>query len=368
MNEKIYRGLDGVCIDTTKLSKVDGLNGQLIYLGYNVDELVQCNFEEITYLFLYKRLPNKDELKNFENEVKQSYDIPEDILEYIKSSAKKDHPMGILRTCVSMLSTSLEEVTSHNDDLSTAVALISKTSTICAAICRARTNQELILPNKQVSFTENFLRMIFGNHVDEYMVKTLDLAFVLHIDHSFNASTFTARVVTSTKSDLISAVTAAIGSLKGPLHGGANAAVMKMLKEIDHIDNVENWLDNALAEKKKIMGFGHRVYRVFDPRATHLKKMSHHWGSMTKNTKWFDISTKLEKLMYDKKKINPNVDFYSASTYYSMGIDPDNYTMLFAVARMVGWVAHAYEQMENNRIIRPKAKYIGALDKKYLNE
>jgi citrate synthase len=250
-----------------------------------------------------------------------------------------------------MLSTSLEEVSSNSDNLNTAISLISKTSTICAAICRARTGQEIILPNDQVNFTANFLQMIFGNDVDEYMIKTLDLAFMLHIDHSFNASTFTARVVTSTKSDLISLVTAAIGSLKGPLHGGANAAVMKMLKEIDHIDNVETWLDNALEKKQKIMGFGHRVYRVFDPRATHLKKMSHHWGSTTNNTKWFDISTKLEKLMYDKKKINPNVDFYSASTYYSMGIDIENYTMLFALARVVGWISHIKEQIDNNKII-----------------
>jgi citrate synthase len=189
--------------------------------------------------------------------MKERRTIPEDILAYINNTAKKDHPMGILRTCVSMLSTSLEEVTSDNDDLSTAISLISKTSTICAAICRSRTGQEIILPNNQVSFTANFLQMIFGNNVDEYMIKTLDLAFILHIDHSFNASTFTARVVTSTKSDLISAVTAAIGSLKGPLHGGANAAVMKMLKEIDHIDNVESWLDNALEKKQKIMGFVH---------------------------------------------------------------------------------------------------------------
>jgi citrate synthase len=365
MNEKIYRGLDGVCIDTTSLSKVDGINGQLIYLGYNVDELIQCNFEEVTYLFLYKRLPNKDELFHFEKKIKQNRTIPEHILEYIKSMAQKDHPMGILRTCISMLSTDLEDVTDYNNDLDTAISLISKTSTICAAICRARTNQDIILPDEEGSFTSNFLQMIFGKNVDEYMIKTLDLAFILHIDHSFNASTFTARVVASTKSDLISAVTAAIGSLKGPLHGGANAAVMKMLKEIDHIDNVDKWLNNALQNKQKIMGFGHRVYRVFDPRAVHLKKMSHHWGSMTGNTKWFDISTKLEQLMYEKKKINPNVDFYSASTYYSMGIDPDNYTMLFAVARMVGWIAHVYEQMKNNRIIRPKAKYIGDLNKQY---
>jgi citrate synthase len=199
------------------------------------------------------------------------------------------------------------------------------------------------------------------------MIKTMELAFILHIDHSFNASTFTARVVTSTMSDVISAVTAAIGSLKGPLHGGANTEVMKLLMEIKDIDNVETWLENALKNKRKIMGFGHRVYKVLDPRAKHLKEMSHQWGSMTNNTKWFEMSNKLEKLVYEKKGINANVDFYSASTYYSMGIDIENYTMLFALARMVGWISHVKEQMNNNRIIRPKASYIGPMNAEFIN-
>jgi citrate synthase len=366
MNEKIYRGLDGVCIDTTSLSKVDGQNGNLIYLGYNIDELVNCNFEEITYLFLYKKLPNKKELEELDIKIKKNRTISTDILQYIENNSQKDHPMATLRTCVSMLSANSNESMERENYLNTAISLISKTSLICAAICRKRMKKKIILPNKELGFTANFLYMIFGENVDNNVIKTLDLAFILHIDHSFNASTFTARVVASTLSDLISSVTAAIGSLKGPLHGGANAAVMKMLKEINNIDNVDSWLNNALLEKRKIMGFGHRVYKVFDPRATHLKKMSHKWGSLSNNMKWFDISNKLEKLMYDKKKINPNVDFYSASTYYSMGIDPDNYTMLFAVARVVGWIAHVQEQLANNRIIRPKAKYIGELNKKYL--
>merc|ERR1711862_102027 len=360
MNEKIYRGLDGVCIDTTELSKVDGQAGQLIYLGYNIDELVECTFEEITYLFLYKKLPTQIELQEITKKMKNGNSIPIDIINYIRKNSKNDHPMATLRTCISMLSVDEQNIENSLIDL------ISKTSAICATICRVKMNKEVVAPNSSLGFTANFLYMIFGKNVEEHMIKTLDLAFILHIDHSFNASTFTARVVASTLSDMISSITAAIGSLKGPLHGGANAAVMKMLKEIDNINNVEPWLNKALEEKRRIMGFGHRVYKVFDPRAVHLKRMSHKWGSLTNNMKWFDISNKLEKLMYEKKKINPNVDFYSASTYYSMGIDPDNYTMLFAVARVVGWIAHIQEQLNNNRIIRPKAKYIGELNKKYL--
>merc|ERR1712228_643637 len=187
--------------------------------------------------------------------------------------------MATLRTCVSMLSANTSESMDEKTFLNNSIFLVSQISIICAAICRSRMNEKIILPNKELGFTENFLYMIFGKNVESYMIKTLDLSFILHIDHSFNASTFTARVVASTMSDLVSSITAAIGSLKGPLHGGANAAVMKMLKGIDNINNVEPWLNNALSEKKKIMGFGHRVYKVFDPRATHLKKMSHKWGS-----------------------------------------------------------------------------------------
>jgi len=369
MNNKVYKGLDGVCVDETRLSKVDGVQGQLTYLGYNIDQLAECTFEEVAYLFLNNCLPNKEKLENFKSNLKNSLSVDDSILDYISKNSKNENPMSLLRTSISMLSSKYQNLDNPNEKefMDNAVKLIFHTSIICSAICRTRAGQEIIKPRKDLDFTANFLYMVFGKEVEETMIKTMDLAFIIHIDHSFNASTFTARVVTSTMSDMISAVTAAIGSLKGPLHGGANTEVMKMLKEIGDINNVESWLDNALKSKRKIMGFGHRVYKVLDPRAKHLKKMSHQWGNATNNKDWFEMSNKLENLVYAKKKINANVDFYSASTYYSMGIDIENYTMLFALARMVGWISHVKEQMNNNRIIRPKAQYIGPMNKEFIN-
>jgi citrate synthase len=369
MNIKVYKGLDGVCVDETTLSKVDGVNGILTYLGYNIDQLVSCSFEEITYLFLNNRLPNVSELNTFKTTLMNTSNIDTSILDYIRKNSAHENPMSLLRTSISMLSSTYSNLENSDETTFTenAIKLIFHTSIICAAICRSRSGKDIIEPKEGLSFTANFLYMVFGKNVEESMIKTMDLAFILHIDHSFNASTFTARVVTSTMSDIISAVTAAIGSLKGPLHGGANTEVMKLLMEIENIDNVESWLENALKNKRKIMGFGHRVYKVLDPRAKHLKAMSHHWGSMTNNTKWFEMSNKLEKLVFEKKGINANVDFYSASTYYSMGIDIENYTMLFALARVVGWISHIKEQMNNNRIIRPKAKYVGPMNVEFIN-
>jgi len=369
MNEEVYRGLNGVCVDTTKLSKVDGVNCQLIYLGYNIDELVDCTFEEIMYLFLHSKLPNTSELEEFNISLKSTCDLPPDIINYIEKVANTVPPMAILRTSISMLSASYKslETYTHEGFIKNSIQLIFHTSIICATICRNRLNKKYIAPNRSLSFTSNFLYMVLGKEADDRMVKTLDLAFILHVDHSFNASTFTARVVASTQSDIISAVTAAIGSLKGPLHGGANTEVMKMLKEIGDISNIEDWLKNVLENKQKIMGFGHRVYKGLDPRAKHLKEMSHSWGKRSNNNKWFEMSNKLEQLVYDKKKLNANVDFYSASTYYSMGIDIENYTMLFALARMVGWISHIKEQANNNKIIRPKAKYIGLTNQRFVN-
>jgi citrate synthase len=367
MTNKIYKGLNGVCVDTTELSNVDGINGILTYLGYNVDELLDCNFEEIAYLFFYKHLPNSENLNLFKRQIKRNYCVPQNILNYIKDTGKEDHPMSLLRTSVSMLSSSYTSLHDNSTDnlMNNSIKLVAQVSTICAAICRTNGNKEIISPREDLDFSDNFLYMMFGKQVDSSMVKTLDLSLILHMDHSFNASTFTARLVASTLSDIISSVSAAVGSLKGPLHGGANSAVMKMLLNIGNIDNIDAWVENALSNKYKIMGFGHRVYKVLDPRAKHLKKMSHQWGELTGNTKWFDMSNKLEKLIYDKKKLNANVDFYSASTYYSMGIEPENFTLLFALSRVVGWLSHIHEQLDNNKIIRPKAQYVGEMNKKY---
>lgn len=360
------KGLDGVIVGDTELSLVDGEKGLLIYRGYNVDDLVDFTFEDICHLFLFDKLPNKDEALSLTRTLNKRLSIPKPVQDFIKTYAKNDNPMSTLRTAVSMLSAFRKEPSnSSKEELrDCALDLIAKNTTIAACIARVRKGHEILEPREDIGLAKNFLYLSTGELCEDIVEKTMNTALILHIDHGFNVSTFTARVVTSSLSDMISAVTAAIGSLKGPLHGGANTAVMKMLMEIKDVENIEPWLDNAITNKKKIMGFGHRVYKVMDPRAKHLKKLSKEWGERAKEKKWFLMSEKLEALMMEKKRINPNVDFYSASTYYTMGIEPDMYTPIFAVARMVGWTSHVMEQLKDNRIIRPEANYIGELNKK----
>lgn len=356
------KGLDGVVVGETDLSRVDGEKGELIYRGYDIDEVAQCTFEQVCYLFLYGELPSRDSEREFQGELQKRYAIPHDIIDFICHRAKLEDPMATLRTSVSMLSGHIRE----DDLIDTALELIAKTGTIVAAIGRVRQGKNPIAPNISFGFSKNFIYMYTGELPEDIVVKTMDTAMVLHMDHGFNASTFTARVVTSSLSDMISAVVAAIGSLKGPLHGGANTGVMKMLLEIGSLDQVEPWITKALLEKKKIMGFGHRVYKVTDPRAKHLKRMSKEWGERAHEKKWFQMSEKIEEIMRERKHINANVDFYSASTYYTMGIEPEMYTPIFAVARMVGWTAHVIEQLKDNRIMRPEANYTGPLGKKLM--
>lgn len=360
------KGLEGVVVEKTTMSRVDGLKGELIYRGYNIDELADCSFEEVCYLFLENKLPNEAELAALDAQMREQRGIPDLVRDFIIRAPKDDHPMATLRTATSMLSGYLSRL-EDNDPVAyreQAVALTAKVGTIVAAIQRARKGLDFLAPDRSLSHAANFLYMMNGEKPEDVVARTLDVCLVLHADHSFNASTFTSRVVASTESDMVSSVTAAIGSLKGPLHGGANTAVMRMLQEIGELENVEPWLEKALAEKRKVMGFGHRVYKVLDPRAKHLKRMSEEWGRRVGNVKWFDMSTKLEQLMLEKKGIYPNVDFYSASTYFAMGIDPEMYTPIFAVARMLGWCAHFIEQRADNRIFRPKANYVGPLDLK----
>lgn len=359
------KGLDGVVVGDTILSRVNGEIGELIYRGYNIDELAQCSFEQVCHLFIYGELPSHDAEEKLRNDLAKRSFLPKEVIDFIVFAAKKEHPMSTMRTAVSMLSVSIPDarLDSEPEQINTALDLIAKTGTIAAAISRVRQNKLPIEPNTSFSFSKNFLYMCMGEVPLDIVTKTMDTAMVLHMDHGFNASTFTARVVTSSLSDMISAVTAAIGSLKGPLHGGANTAVMKMLMQIGSLENVEPWIEKALSEKKKVMGFGHRVYKVTDPRAKHLKRMSQEWGERAHEKKWFQMSEKIERLMMEKKKINANVDFYSASTYYTMGFDPDMFTPLFAVARMVGWTAHVIEQLKDNRIMRPEANYVGPVGK-----
>lgn len=364
---EMVRGLDGVVVEKTELSRVDGDKGELIYRGYDIDEAAKCTYEEICYLFLHGTLPNSQQLANLNKRLVASRAIPQVVQNYILTTAKI-HPMDALRTAVSMLTEDVAPV----DDLSAenlnrlAIELIAKTATIAAAISRQRDGLKAIAPNPELGHAANYLFMSSDEPPKEVVARTLDTALVLHADHGFNASTFTTRVVASSLSDMLSSVTAAIGSLKGPLHGGANTAVMKMLMEIDTIENVEPWIDNTLEHKQKVPGFGHRVYKVIDPRAKHLKLMSEEWGKRIGNVKWFDMSLKMEKLMNEKKRINANVDFYSASTYFAMGIQPDMFTVIFGVSRMLGWVAHYIEQMKDNRLMRPEALYVGPLGKLFV--
>lgn len=361
----VAKGLEGVIVGETALSRVNGDIGELIYRGYNIDELADCTFEQVCHLFLFGELPSSDQEKRLRDDLARRMPIPKEVIDFICYGAKKDHPMALLRTGVSMLSSFMREPKLDNEGelIDTALDLIAKVSTITAAIGRARQNKVPVAPNISFGYSKNFLYMCSGDVPEDIVTKTMDTAMVLHMDHSFNASTFTARVVTSSLSDMVSAVTAAIGSLKGPLHGGANTAVMKMLMEIGSVDNITPWIDKALKEKRKVMGFGHRVYKVTDPRAKHLKRMSREWGERAHEKKWFQMSEKIEQLMMEKKGINANVDFYSASTYYTMGFEPEMYTPIFAVARMVGWTAHVIEQLKDNRIMRPDANYTGPIGK-----
>lgn len=359
------KGLDGVVVGDTVLSRVNGEIGELIYRGYNIDELANCTFEQVTHLFLFGELPSEAQEKTLQAKISERYALPKEIIDYICFAAKKDHPMATLRTAVSMISAYGQEPHLDNETelVETAIDLIAKVGTIASAISRVRQNMVPVAPNVSFGYSKNFLYMCAGETPEDIVTKTMDTAMVLHMDHGFNASTFTARVVTSSLSDMNSAVTAAIGSLKGPLHGGANTAVMKMLMEIGSVEKIDSWLDAMLKEKRKIMGFGHRIYKVTDPRAKHLKRMSREWGERAHEKKWFQMSEKIEQLMMEKKRINANVDFYSASTYYTMGFEPDMFTPIFAVARMVGWTAHCIEQLKDNRIMRPEANYVGPVGK-----
>lgn len=355
------RGLEGVVVDKTALSRVDGQQGLLIYRGYHIDEMAKCSFEEVCHLFLFGKLPTIEELKILDGKLKSCRVVNQKVIDFISQSPSGDQPMALLRTAVSMLSGYLPRVEEDTSDalIENAICLISQISTIAAAIARVKNHQKPVGPDFNLSHAANYLYMSTGQQADEVVSKTLDTALVLHIDHGFNASTFTARVTVSTLTDIVSGVVAAIGSLKGPLHGGANTAVMEMLLKIGEPDDVEAFVNKALEEKQKIPGFGHRVYKTFDPRAKHLKAMSEAWGKRVGEVKWFAMSQKLEAMMLEKKKLNANVDFYSASTYYAMGIEPELYTVIFAVARMVGWTAHIIEQLADNRLVRPGSEYVG---------
>jgi 2-methylcitrate synthase len=362
----VSTGLRGVVAATTSIGDVDGEKGELIYQGVNIHDLAtQSTFEEVIFLLWNGRLPKHAELDELKKHLAASYELPWQTIELIKGMYARvpasAEPMDSLRTVISALAMFDEESRDLSRDASIRVAtrLTARFPTIVAAMERARNDLDPIPPKPELNIATNFLYMLKGEMPDEFDAHVMDVALILQADHELNASTFTARVVAGTLADMYSCVTAALGALSGPLHGGANTAVMKMLLEIGSVDKVEGYLKDRLAKKQKIMGWGHAVYRTEDPRATHLRRFSKDMGQRKGDTKWYDMTAKVEEVMKREKGLLPNVDAYSASTYYMMGIPLDLYTPIFAISRISGWTAHILEQYADNKLIRPRAEYIG---------
>ena len=361
-------GLRGVVAAQSSIGDVNGEKGILIYQGYNIHDLAEhSTFEEVVFLLWNGRLPKADELAELKERLRRNYEAPPEIIAAMKTFPKDADPMDVLRTAVSSLD--FYDKNGHGTDRETAikaaVRITGQIGTIAAAWDRIRNGKEPIAPDKNLSIAENFLYMLRGERADQDEEHIFDVCLILHADHELNASTFTTRVVAGTLAGMYGAVTAGIAALAGPLHGGANTNVMKMLLEINDPAKIDTWLDQALAEKRKIMGIGHAVYKTEDPRATWLRRYSKHMGEKKGELKWFEMSQRIEQLMHEKKGMFPNVDFYSASTYYLMGIPLDLYTPIFAVSRISGWTGHILEQYGHNKLIRPRAEYIGPRDLKY---
>ena len=361
-------GLRGVVAAQSAIGDVNGELGILIYQGYNIHDLAEhSTFEEVVYLLWNGRLPKKDELSELQERLRRNYEVPAAVIDLMKSFPKDADPMDVLRTAVSALD--FYDANGHGTDrehaVKAAVRITGQIGTIAAAWDRIRNGKEPIAPDTSLSIAENFLYMLRGERCDAEEARMFDVCLILHADHELNASTFTTRVVAGTLAGMYGAVTAGIAALAGPLHGGANTNVMKTLLEIGSLDKVDAWVDKALEEKRKIMGIGHAVYKTEDPRATWLRKYSQKMAERKGETKWFEMSQRIEQLMHEKKGMYPNVDFYSASTYYLMGIPMDLFTPIFAVSRISGWTGHILEQYGNNKLIRPRAEYVGARDLKY---
>lgn len=359
----INKGLEGIVAFTNNKSFIDGQKGELIYAGYNIDTLAEnATFEEVCFLLWNNRLPNQEELDELNSKLQNERSLPDPVIDYLENTTKSAEPMAVLRTAVSMLSDfhDREADTTEEFRINKAISITAKMPTIIAAYDRARNGKDIIDPLDDQSTAFNFLYMLNGEEPGEQAEKTMDLCLILHAEHGMNASTFTCRTICSTESDMYSAVTGAIGALKGPLHGGANQQVMKMLKDIEAKDaDPVNYVHEKLANKEKIMGFGHRVYKTMDPRARILRGMSQKLSKETGHETLYEWSAAIMKTMIDEKGINPNVDFFSATVYYSMGISPDLFTCIFAMSRVSGWTGHYIEQAENNRLIRPRALYVG---------
>jgi len=359
------KGLEGIVAAQTEMSFIDGQNGVLEYVGIPIGELAEhSTFEETVYLLWNKRLPSESELQGFTDELRQRYELPPHMAERIVQLPKDAEPMHVLRTMVSALAMHDPEPNAIDPDKARnkALNILASTPTLVAFYDRYRRGEELIHPDTSLGFSENFLYMLNGERPTEAMARAFDICMITHADHGLNNSTFTARVIISTLSDMYSAITGAIGSLRGPLHGGANEGVMKMLNEIPTVDDVEPYIMNKLANKDRIMGFGHRVYKAKDPRATKLMTLAKQLADDTGNSDLYEKSHRIEEIMEREvasKGIYPNVDFYSATTYHCIGLSLDLFTPMFAMSRVAGWAGHVLEQLADNRLYRPKAEYIG---------
>lgn len=372
---EIKDGLQGVYITKSEICKVDGQEGKLYYRGYKIEDLANySSYEEVCYLLLYSKLPNSKELSDFTKKMKEERTIPENTKDIIRKFSKGSQTLDVLRTAMSSLSADDSKPYSDNEseNIEKAIKIITKTATIAAAIGRIKEGKEILEPDNSLNHSANFLYMLTGEKPDKDSEKLMDVMFILHAEHSSNASTFATLVACSTLADIYAGVTAGVAALKGPLHGGADEAAVKMMKEIGNPDNTENYIDEALAGKRKIMGFGHRVYKTYDPRARILKSYldTIKGNSNEEINKLIEISLRAEKMMIDKlgksHGIWPNVDFFSGPLYMHLNIKPEMFDTVFASSRTVGWCSHVIEYWRNNKLFRPLEEYVGKIDLEYL--
>ena len=364
----VKKGLEGVVVAESRVCNIDGEKGKLIYRGYDISDMAKCSFEEVSYLLVYGKLPNMKELAAFEKKVKAGRRISPRVLSLMHEYCPGTTCMEALRTTVSALACNDPDVSkvSTEDHIRNGINLIGKFPAMVAAYHRIHSGKKFIKPKSSLGHAANFLYMITGKRPSDIAAKAMNTDFVLHAEHGFNASTFAVRVTISTLSDMHSAITSGIGTLKGPLHGGAAQEAWALLDSIRRPEKAENYVKGLLARHEKIMGFGHRVYKTYDPRARILKKMAHDLSQATNDMRWYDIGTSVEDTMIKEKNIYPNVDFYSSIVYHKLGLPLDLDTPIFAIARISGWLAHALEQYADNKLIRPREYYTGPMSMKFI--
>jgi citrate synthase len=366
---KVAKGLEGVVAAATQLSDVQGTEGVLTYRGYNINDLAEhSTFEETVDLLWYGVLPNREQLDKLTRKFVQARTLPDPVLEAMRLFPPPSTPMDVLRTVVSQLGLHDAEGTDNSvsANVRKSIRLTAQMPTIVAAWHNVRQGRAPIAPRSDLSHAANFLYMLEGQEPSRQAARILDIALILHMDHGLNASTFVARSIASTESDMYSAISGALGALKGPLHGGANEAVMRMLIRLGDITQVEPFVKDALANHRKISGFGHRIYKTNDPRALQLRRIAGELADHTGNRQWYDMSEKMREIVWNERKLYVNVDFYSASVYYTLGIPIELFTPIFAISRVAGWTAHVMEQLLDNRIMRPESEYVGPRNQTYL--